>query len=551
MGAQPKGAKLWRGGIAPYEINQDLGNIIPIKAAITIVEEQTNLRFVGRFLQEDFIQFSKQTKGPANSEVGRQGGGQFLNASLNDVGTLLHEIAHAVGLMHEHQREDRDDFVIFHPDRVTGDPGDYEIQDTQLATEKYDFESLMHYPAGENDTPVFESPTGIPPPDKIGTRGSLTVTDKLILEALYPSAPIIRRTDGAGGAGPVLQTSAVCVSSVNSTAIVANAIRNASEKYQLVLWRIRENGVVLRMPDPVGATGGKASSVQIVQVGRLFVSAMRNAEGKLFLISHKSTSFDRLKDSANQAGKVRAFSLVALSDSRVLTVCISAAGRLLNIVWEIQTDGSIIRRFDNGTDGPRVGSVATVLFQTTGSNQLVAIVSADEASKLLLGTWRIDANSVQFVAASGKQIGAGDSAHVIATASGHVVVVCRDGNHKLLIIPFAIANDGTAISRVAGGEAKAGKIREVASIARPYGLLTSVISRDGRVLLIKWRVESDGTVTRLGESGTQAGVGSAICVVALPFTESATICTVVRNGIGNLLPITWDDVDGPGELSVV
>jgi hypothetical protein len=71
------------------------------------------------------------------------------------------------------------------------------------------------------------------------------------------------------------------------------------------------------------------------------------------------------------------------------------------------------------------------------------------------------------------------------------------------------------------------------------------------VLLIKWGMNADGVFTRLGESGTQAGEGSSLSAAVLPFADQATICTAVRDGSGNLLPITWDDADGPGELSVV
>jgi hypothetical protein len=46
-------------------------------------------------------------------------------------------------------------------------------------------------------------------------------------------------------------------------------------------------GSVQRMGDPPGGTGGEASAVQIVPVGRLFVSAMKNADGDLLLISHR------------------------------------------------------------------------------------------------------------------------------------------------------------------------------------------------------------------------------------------------------------------------
>ena len=79
-------------------------------------------------------------------------------------------MGHAVALMHEHQREDRDDFLIFHADRVTKDRDQYEKRDTIARTEKYDFKSLMHYPVGDSSNPYFESRTGTPIPKEIRFR---------------------------------------------------------------------------------------------------------------------------------------------------------------------------------------------------------------------------------------------------------------------------------------------------------------------------------------------------------------------------------------------
>jgi astacin (peptidase family M12A) len=550
MGAQERGTNLWGGGIVPYEINPDLGNQAAVESAIVTFEQQTNLRFVQRMAQEDYIRFSKQTRGNANAKLGRQGGRQYVNASLNSVGVILHEIGHAVGMTHEHQREDRDDFVIFHEDRVTEEPEQYEKEELEARTEAYDFESLMHYPVGDPSNPVFESKTGIPVPAKIGSKGVLTVTDKTFLEHLYPAAPVIRRTDGEGGAGEVQETSSIAVVSVNNTAVVANAIRNGSGNYQVVLWRIRDNGVILRMGDPQAATGGSASSPRVMAVGPLFVSAMRDADGELLLITHDA-AFGRLNDSGNQAGEVGDLDIVAVSNSRVMTTCISGSGRVLNIVWEIQPDGSVMRLFDSGLDGPSATRVSCVLLQASPTVQVVAILYADDSSRLVLSTWRVTEASVDLMADSGSQMGESDLSRVVLAPTGHLVVVCRDGDGDLLLIPFTTNADGADIARVEDGEGRAGRIRELAAIPRPYGALTAVISDSGNVLLIKWRIDAAGTLERLGESGTQAGEGSAISVTALPFSDKATVCTAVRNGSGDLLPITWDDVDGPGELTVV
>jgi hypothetical protein len=97
MGARPSGADLWGGGIVPYEINPDLGNIVTIHSAITTYEEQTNLRFVARSNQDDYLGFSKQTRGNSNSKAGRQGGRQFVNSSLNVESVLLHEMGPCPG----------------------------------------------------------------------------------------------------------------------------------------------------------------------------------------------------------------------------------------------------------------------------------------------------------------------------------------------------------------------------------------------------------------------------------------------------------------------
>lgn len=549
MGAQEVGTDLWRGGVVPYEINPDLGNQATIMATIVTLEQQTNLRFVQRLAQEDYIRFSKQTRGNANSKLGRQGGQQFVNASLNSEAVILHELAHAVGMTHEHQREDRDDFVIFHEDRVTEEPEQYATEELAARTEAYDFLSLMHYHVGDPANPIFESRTGVPAPADIGSSGTLTVTDKTFLEHLYSAAPVIRRTDGEGGAGEAQQTSTLAVASVNGTAIVANAIRNGSGNYQVVLWRVRDNGVLLRMGDPAGGTGGSARIPRMVMVGSLFVSAMRDGDGGLLLITHDA-DFNRLHDSGDQAGEVGDFDIIALSASRVLTTCVSGSGRLLAIVWEIQPDGTVIRRLDSGTDGPRAGRVSTVLLQQSPSTSVVAALYAD-SSRLVLSTWRVTDASVELMADSGDQMGEADLSQLVLAPTGHLVVVCRDGSGDLLLIPFTTNADGADITRVVDAEGRGGALRELAAIPRPYGLLLALISETGNVLLIKWAVDGAGKITRLGESATQAGEGSAISVAALPFADKATVCTVVRNGSGDLLPITWDDADGPGELTVV
>jgi parallel beta-helix repeat protein len=65
---------------------------------------------------------------------------------------LCHLIGHALGLIHEHQRSDRDDNVTIHPDLLF-DPNFIMLVSTQPAETPYDFLSIMHGAKGESGNP--------------------------------------------------------------------------------------------------------------------------------------------------------------------------------------------------------------------------------------------------------------------------------------------------------------------------------------------------------------------------------------------------------------
>ena len=85
MGARQKGKKLWQGGIVPYEINPDLGNIVSIESAIKTFEEQTNVRFVGASAKVIPRPLFQTNRWEPTFEGRPPGGRQFLDASLNEL----------------------------------------------------------------------------------------------------------------------------------------------------------------------------------------------------------------------------------------------------------------------------------------------------------------------------------------------------------------------------------------------------------------------------------------------------------------------------------
>lgn len=107
---QTKGAMI-RSGFWPnktvyytYAPNVDQSFIIEIEAAIQAWREQTQLRFKKRTKETNYVRFILGNDG-SYSKVGCIGGRQdiYLDRRWADRGTAMHEIGHAVGMIHEHQ----------------------------------------------------------------------------------------------------------------------------------------------------------------------------------------------------------------------------------------------------------------------------------------------------------------------------------------------------------------------------------------------------------------------------------------------------------------
>ncbi|XP_063833349.1 zinc metalloproteinase nas-14-like [Ostrinia nubilalis] len=144
----------WANGIIPYVIegyfNQQQRDMI--MKAIADYHRLTCLRFVQRQSQQDYIAIRSQNTG-CWSSVGRIGGRQEVNLQapgcVSKKGTVLHELLHAIGFMHEQSRPERDDFVTVQYNNIKpGTENNFrkaEKKNTNDFGVTYDYNSVMHY----------------------------------------------------------------------------------------------------------------------------------------------------------------------------------------------------------------------------------------------------------------------------------------------------------------------------------------------------------------------------------------------------------------------
>ena len=138
------------------------------------------------------------------SRVGRQGGQQSINCDLDSgrfkTGNIIHEIGHAIGLWHEHTREDRDSFITVDWDNIIEErKGNFErhVGDgTDIG--QYDYGSIMHY--GRRGFAIDTTKNTITPPTgvSIGQRNGLSNEDIDSVNSLYNKKGEFYTTDGRG-----------------------------------------------------------------------------------------------------------------------------------------------------------------------------------------------------------------------------------------------------------------------------------------------------------------------------------------------------------------
>ncbi|XP_060842153.1 zinc metalloproteinase nas-13-like [Rhopalosiphum padi] len=147
----------WPKGIIPYEISPSFGSSDRqmILSSIDEYKKLTCLKFTPRTSYDtDYIYFTNGNTG-CWSSVGKIGGRQEINLQtpgcLSKKGTVMHEMLHAAGFMHEQNRPDRDKYVTVNYNNIqSGRENNFEKAQSSMIDSQgigYDYRSVMHYSA--------------------------------------------------------------------------------------------------------------------------------------------------------------------------------------------------------------------------------------------------------------------------------------------------------------------------------------------------------------------------------------------------------------------
>lgn len=186
--------KKWTDCTVYYTISSSLPNQSRVTDAIAHWEQEYPwIDFTQRTTQPNYIEFVPSTG--CSSYVGMIGGRQTINlASGCTTGSTIHEIGHALGLLHEQQRADRDNWINIHWYNIeSGYEFAFETYEQSglfgFEIGQFDFNSIMLYESFAYSRNGFPTITRLDGSTFSANRTGLSAGDVETIEYMYSCEP--------------------------------------------------------------------------------------------------------------------------------------------------------------------------------------------------------------------------------------------------------------------------------------------------------------------------------------------------------------------------
>ncbi|CAH1787046.1 unnamed protein product [Owenia fusiformis] len=206
---------LWTKGIVYFKIDKSYSK--SEKDYIVACLEDLEGRLSSNKDKPNCIKFKKYKAGVRNyldikngggcsSFVGMLGKNQTVTLKakgcLYQMGTVQHEIIHALGFYHEHSRPDREEFIkIIWENIKTGFSSNFDVKRSAKTLVPYDYESVMHYKqnAFSKDPRYLRTIQPIQPRKEVGQRNGISDLDTLEIQRLYHCEETVEIDDSLSG----------------------------------------------------------------------------------------------------------------------------------------------------------------------------------------------------------------------------------------------------------------------------------------------------------------------------------------------------------------